>query len=93
MSACRSLLRSQFCELLVNQRTSDTKTALHLATIGGYLEVVFELAQAKGFAADISDKEGRYLLWLIVCNLEAKFIANVASLDQGNFVHLTSRHL
>ena len=57
--ACRSLIRSQFCESLINQRTSDGKTALHLATTGGHLEVIFELAQGKGFAADLADKDGR----------------------------------
>jgi len=60
--ACRSLIRSQFCESLINQRTSDGKTALHLATTGGYLEVIFELAQGKGFAANFTDKDGRTAL-------------------------------
>ena len=59
LSVCKSLLSSKYCQLIINQKASDSRTALHLATIGGNLEAIFELAQGKGFDAEIGDREGR----------------------------------
>lgn len=44
---------------MIDKKTADSKTALHLAAIAGHLDVIFELTQANGCNADLGDAEGR----------------------------------
>ena len=58
-AACKALIGSKFCKSMIDKKTGDYKTALHLAAIAGNLDVIFELTQANGCSADIGDAEGR----------------------------------
>ena len=59
VSSCKALLYTDACKAIINQKSQQGKTPLHLAAAAGHLDVLFELAQGFGCDVDVGDTEGR----------------------------------